>query len=76
MAILPQDRRSPIEHILSIPARLEEEIKAFAESLDHSDIEYTILAILQHHFDLLKSKRPVGDSTHGKRPKDNGRKGK
>jgi hypothetical protein len=76
MAILPQDRRLPVEHILSIPARLDEELKTFAESLDNSEVEYTILAILQHHFDLLKSKRPAGDSTNGKRPKDNGKKGK
>lgn len=80
MAILPQDRGPPVERALKIPARLHDDIQAYAEAHSDgdgkaSDVDYMILEILRDHLEQPKSHRASADF-NGKRPKENGKKGK
>jgi hypothetical protein len=75
MAIFPQDRRAPVERVLSIPARIDDKIRTYAESLDGSDVEYTILAIVEHHFSAKPSNGAVHSATV-KSAKESAKKGK
>ena len=76
MAIFSQDRRAPIDRTLSIPARLDDELKSFAEEHEGSDVDYIILEIVRHHFEQSKNRRTTSENGNGKRPKENGKKAK